>query len=187
MSALTLSPAERLRVERAVRANQRRHQSTGEGELNVVPFLDVVMNLLLFVLATSATIFTAQVTVKAPGRSDHVVHPPDPPTVMVTPRGYVVATGAGVVQPGCNAVGAGGAVTIPLRGAAHDGPALTACLARLRANPSIAGDLRAMRRVQIGMMGALPYAALVAAIDATRETRPGANDLFPDVVLGAVR
>ena len=38
------------------------------GELNIVPFLDIIVNILIFVLATVAVTFTATITTTPPAR-----------------------------------------------------------------------------------------------------------------------
>ena len=187
MSTTTiLGASQRLQVARAVRANERRAAQEHAGELNVIPFLDIVMNVLMFVLATTATVFTATLTPSVPGCCGHG-RGPELATVHVTPGGYVVATSAGFVAPGCRAMDPSGALTVPLRAGRHDPAALTRCLAALRASPASPAPLRAARSLQVGAVGEVPYGELVRAIDAARETRPGAADLFPDVTLGVLR
>jgi biopolymer transport protein TolR len=166
-----LSAPQRLQIARAVRANDRRAAQEHAGELNVIPFLDIVMNVLMFVLATTATVFTASITPTVPqccGRGAAQMA-----TVHVTPTGYVVATAVG-------------ATAVPLRAGRYDAAGLSRSLAALRAAATSPAE-REQRTVQVSAVGAVPYGELVRAIDASRETRPGAGDLFPEVTLGVVR
>ena len=184
MTIAILTASQRLHIARAVRANERRAPHDPSGELNVIPFLDIVMNVLMFVLATSATVFTASITPTVPGCCGHG-RPPEMATVHVTPGGYVVATSSGFVAPGCREMNPNGALTVPLSAGRHDAAALTRCLATLRWSSS-SSAFRDQRTIQISAADAVPYGELVRAIDAARETRPGAGDLFPDAMLGAV-
>ena len=183
----TLTASQRARVDRAVRHHQRKEGGDRTGELNVVPFLDIVINVLMFALATMATVFTAEIrpasaaccaTTRAPERETLTVH--------VVPNGYVVSATSGFAAPGCASLVPGGEVAVPLRLGLHDGEGLRACLARLK-NHTLAAGLAGQRRVQVSSVGALPYGELVRALDAARGTRPGADDLFPEAALGVVR
>jgi biopolymer transport protein ExbD len=86
---LPWSAAQRLRFRRKTKA--RPHDPSVGGELNIVPLLDVVMNVMLFVLATITTMFTASVSVLAPaqdfgGRSSIF----DGLTVKITRSGFII-------------------------------------------------------------------------------------------------
>ena len=187
MSRAVMSLGQRVWVDRRVRADARREGDEPRGEINVVAFLDIVMNVLMFVLATSATLFTAEIRTAAPMNVSEHSATPETLTVTVTPHGYVVASTRGFVARGCDALGAGGDVTVPMRDGAHDAAALTRCLARVRASAALGDALRGQRRVNVSTRGAVEYGELVRAIDAARETAPGAGDLFPDAELGVVR
>ncbi len=187
MSRAAMSLGQRVWVERRVRADARRTSEEPRGEINVVAFLDIVMNVLMFVLATSATLFTAEIRTAAPTNVDVHGAPPETLTVTVTPRGYVVASSRGFVTRGCDSLGVGGDVTVPTRGGTHDASALTRCLSRVRASAALGDALRGQRRVNVSTSGAVLYGELVRAIDAVRETSPGARDLFPDAEFGVVR
>jgi hypothetical protein len=188
-----VSPAQLLMLRKAERVAAARAAGQSQGELNVIPFLDIVMNVLMFVLATSATVFTAQIAVPAPT----CCASPRPVTrerltVHATPRGYVVGSRAGFIAPDCASTTSGAAladgVTVPLLAGRHDTAALSACLARLRnASPAWSQALAGQRSITVSTVGTLPYDLLVRTLDATRETRPGAADLFPDAELGVLR
>ncbi len=48
-------------------------QDEGGGELNVVPFLDIILNVLMFVLATLAVTFTTRLEVSPPKKDVRAV------------------------------------------------------------------------------------------------------------------
>lgn len=186
MIRTTMTMEQRVWVDRRVRADARRAAEEPRGEINVVAFLDIVMNVLMFVLATTATVFTAEIRTAAPTSIGGRAPTSETLTVMVTPRGYLVASSRGTVSRGCDAIG-GGDVTVPTRDGAYDAGALTRCLARVRGSMVFGEALRGQRRVQVSSHGVVAYGELVRAIDAARETEPGAGDLFPDAELGVVQ
>ena len=186
MSTAILSVTQRMQIQRAVRTNKQRAARDEAGELNVIPFLDIVMNVLMFVLATSTTVFTATITPTTGGCCVRGVVP-DVPTLHVTRSGYVVASHAGFVAPDCRSLTAGGHVTVPLRDGRHDAAGLTRCLATLRQAAGQTSPFRAQRALQVSTLDNVSYGELIRAIDAARETRPGAGDLYPEVSLGMMR
>ena len=60
-----LSSAQRSKIRRL---SQPKHPDAGEeaGELNIIPFLDIIMNVLMFVLATVSVTFTATIDTYPP-------------------------------------------------------------------------------------------------------------------------
>lgn len=131
------------------------------GELNLVPYMDIVVNLILF-LMLSATGFVqlGVVDVKAPVYGPGDDRPALRLTVAIDARGFRVEGEA----PGLPA-------TIPGR----DYPALTRKVAEIK---------RAFARETTVQLRADPdttYEVLLAAMDATR--KDGATLLFPDVTI----
>lgn len=185
-STAVMTVTQRLQIQRAVRTNKQRAARDEGGELNVIPFLDIVMNVLMFVLATSTTVFTSTITPTTGGCCVRG-RERDFPTLMVAPTGYVVAARHGVVAPGCRTLAAGGGVTVPLLDGRHDAAGLTRCLATLRAAAGPESPFRVQRSIQVSSAERVPYGELVRALDAARETRPGAGDLYPEVALGVIR
>jgi len=186
MSTAILSVPQRLQIQRAVRANKQRAARDEGGELNVIPFLDIVMNVLMFVLATSTTVFTATITPTTPSCCVRGAVP-NTPTLHVTRGGYVVALGDGFVAPDCRSLTSGGRVTVPLRDGRHDAGGLTRCLATLRQAAGPTSPFRIQRTLQVSTLDNVAYGELIRAIDAARETRPGAGDLYPEVAMGVLR
>jgi len=102
----------------------------GGGELNIIPFLDIIMNVLMFILASIATVFTATIPVPAPSSGPRPNSQPDTHqrlniTVKVAPNGFIVGAGGGFLMPGCRTVGQA-SLTVPNRatpdadGSSHD-------------------------------------------------------------------
>jgi len=154
------------------------------GELNIVPLLDVVMNVMLFVLATITTMFTASVSVLAPaqdfgGRSSIF----DGLTAKITRSGFIVGGHRGFLQADCRTMGSL-PVTVPAVLGAQDYRGLTQFLATARSNPEWRSSLARMRTINVAGNGDVPYAMLVQTLDAVRETRPAAADLFDQPRLG---
>jgi biopolymer transport protein TolR len=159
------------------------------GELNIVPFLDIVTNVLMFLLATITTIFTATIAVPAPSQSHGAPSQQNDEvniTVKIVREGYIVGAPGGFLQPGCTAVSSA-ALTVPLVNGQHDGEGLTRCMQAIRNNPEWRRELESRRNIQIAGNGDIPYNVLVRTLDAVRESRPGANDLFTEPALGILQ
>jgi biopolymer transport protein ExbD len=178
-----LSAAQRGKIRRlsapSASAEANEHATS---ELNVVPFLDIVMNVLMFVLATLAITFTSTIDATAPGRGPRP--PTSPPldfTVLVVGDGFGLKARGGNVAPGCSDTGVG--LAVPNRERRHDYASLQACAAKLKASsPAFASE----RAVIVSASPEIPYDVLVATVDAVRTT-PEGEELFPDVRFAVVR
>jgi biopolymer transport protein ExbD len=153
-----------------------------EGELNVVPFLDVVVNILIFVLATLAVTFTATIDIKTPALpSFSGAGSGRDLTVFVVNDGFAIKASAGNVALGCDSVGPG--IAVPKRAGAYDFGGLTACAAKLkRATPSDAEETQ----IYVTANPGVDYRTIVGVIDALRVSESG-ELLFPDVSLKVPR
>jgi biopolymer transport protein TolR len=177
-----LSPAQRGKIRRL---SAPAAPDAGEGgELNVVPYLDVVMNLTMFVLATVSVIFVSSVDTSA------AVQNPDRPyqqelsalrlSVLITDQGVGLKTAGGNVAPGCEGLGRG--ITIPRAAGAHDLASVAACARRLKtARPEFAAE----RQVTLSASPGVDYQTVMAVMDTLRGD--GAAELFPEVHLAVVR
>ncbi len=199
--------AQRARINRLSKPKPLEPGDDG-GELNIIPFLDIITNVLMFLLATIATVFTASIPVPAPSANSGN-HSPDTErlniTVKIDSEGFIVGAGGGFLQPGCAAIGPA-SVTVPNRGSpdvdgyTHDFEGLTQCMATLRQH--FATEIHGDHAINVSPNGNIPYGVLVHAIDAVREGRPGACVLpeerhaedysdpacfFPSVTLGILR
>lgn len=200
MTKLTI--AQRMRVSRKLKGQGRADEA---GELNIVPFLDIVMNILLFILATLATVFTATIPLSPPkddarGHSDRLSL-----TVIALPEGYMVGARGGFLTASCREIGPS-AVAIPTRvgadanGYTHDFAGLTRCMSAARER--FGEELSSAHDINVSVQGEVPYGVLVQTIDAVRERREGACHMagaegganysdpdcyFPEVTLGVIR
>ena len=131
-------------------------------ELNVVPFLDIIVNVMMFVLATVAITFTSTADIK----------PPSNKPSHAAPSGLAIV----VVEDGFSVKTSGGTVANVPRG---DYAELKRVVSGLKTSPDDT-------RVTITASAGVRYESLVATMDAVRQSDDG-KDLFPDVAFGVVR
>ena len=166
-----LTAAQRAYIRRHTRATSE--EAPGSGELNIVPFLDITVNLMMFLLATSSLVMaTAQVDAQLPthGRGPR---PALSFTVTLADRGIYVTARGKRLAPGCAAPASGTAPTI----AGRDWAALTRCaVAAKRLDPR-------ERQVTISADPTVPYEQVMHALDAVRAD--GSELLFPDPLISA--
>jgi biopolymer transport protein ExbD len=150
------------------------------GELNLVPYLDIVTNVIMFLMMT--TTFAAalgSINVSSP-----TILPPGPVpttqkverhldlTLQISDQGYTIATTDGVLGAG----GVPGKIpTIPKRGAEFDNAEL------VRQMRQIKDQEPDETKVIINADPMIPYEQVVGAMDSIRQDRGAA--LFPDVAL----
>ena len=155
------------------------------GELNIVPYLDILMNLILFMLLSInglAAFGILNVSAPSYGGPSTTVAPQDNPeqphlvlSVLISKKGHFVNSENAIL-------GQDGAPTIPLKAdGAFDYAALNAQMVKIKsAFPS-------ETKVIVAADPETPYDALIQTMDAIRETREKPHrDLFPDVTLGAL-
>lgn len=164
-------------------------------DLNIVPYLDILMNLIMFMLLsiTGLASFGA-LNVSAPNyggdTAQAALNDADKPklllSVLISKKGFFVA-GAGAVlrqksSPGAPQGAADGLPTVPKDGAGkYDYGSLTAQMVEIKkAFPT-------ETRVIVGAEADIAYETLVETMDAIRET-PGRDRhaLFSDVTLAAM-
>lgn len=156
------------------------------GELNIVPFLDIVTNVLMFVLATVSVTFTATIESSPPRAAGAgAARGPIPPslslTVLIVPEGFSVKTASGSIGTGCTGLGAG--VTIPMINGQYDAAGLTKCADRLKQEAPAFKD---EDQVIISASPQIAYQNLITAIDALRSNDKG-DKLFTEVRFGVAR
>jgi biopolymer transport protein TolR len=158
------------------------------GELNIVPYLDILMNLIIFMLLSMTGLATFGIlNVNAPnygGPSAGAGDNQDKPLLLTVAIGkdgfYVAATGGvlpGQTEPSAAAPGQG-APTVPKRGADYDFGGLTEKMKAIKT------EFPNETKVIIAGESDTTYEVLVGTMDATRETADR-KLLFPDVTLGA--
>jgi biopolymer transport protein TolR len=151
------------------------------GELNVVPFLDILLNVLMFVLATIAVTFTTRLDASLASKGSPIGSRSEglALTVAVLQDGFVVSARGQRMAEGCEVVGAGLAVGRTVEGE-RDYDGLTSCVRRLKA-AAPEGD----REVVITAANDIRYDAIIRTVDAMRG---GAEEeLFPDVSFAVPR
>src|SRR5437016_5520737 len=108
-----LSAAQRGRVRRRSAPRELSPDEEG-GELNIVPFLDIITNVLMFVLATVAVTFTSMIDVQPPKQGGASTRPPSTPTlslnIIMLKEGLFVSAIGQRIGPGCQGAGSGLAV-----------------------------------------------------------------------------
>jgi biopolymer transport protein TolR len=150
------------------------------GELNIIPFLDIVVNLIMFLLATTeAVLLISQIESDLPkiarGRSKGEVSTPLNLNVTVTDGGVIVSGSGGKLAPGCTGIDSGRAVTVPKKGKEYDWAGLTECAVRVKQ------QYHDEHSVTVSADPQVQYEYIVAAMDAVR-TR-GKESLFPEVLI----
>ncbi len=175
----SLSAAQRGKIRRLSQPRELSPDEEG-GELNIVPFLDIIVNILIFVLATVAVTFTATIETTPPASRSSGVRAEMQSealnlTVFIVNEGFSLKAAGGNVAPGCQGVGPG--ITIPLRGGRYDYAALTECAARLKnASP----DFKDENQAYITANPAIEYQIVVNVIDSLRTSAQG-EALFDNV------
>ncbi len=176
-----LSVFQRNKVRRVAASSAENKHEEG-GELNVVPFLDIITNVLMFVLATVSVTFTATIDTHPPRSGPW---PSTDPSlglaVLVVPDGFSVKARGGNVAPGCTDSGVG--LAVPKKDGAYDYEALKTCASRLKASsPAFASE----SDVTISANPQVPYEVVIATLDAVRRNDSG-GELFPNAAFGVAR
>jgi biopolymer transport protein ExbD len=167
-----------------VRAAMRRMRDHNEeleeetGEINLVPYMDIVTNIIIFLLASvvnqvSLGNINVSVPTLASGASaaepDVPQKPPLNLTVSVGATGFTVAASGGVLP-----------VIPKLPNGQYDYNALTAKLVEIKSAPDNAEETKA----NFNADASIPYDIVVATLDAMRQNDAG-KVLFPDVAFAA--
>lgn len=189
---------------RKLRAELRKIRESGEelaeeaGELNLVPYLDIVMNIIMFLLATvtfSATLTSINVNLPtaltaAPSQVDTPPKPELNLTVSVTEKGFTIATSGAVLFRGFRLeAGADAAAPPNVVQTTSELPTLPLAAGQ----PDLAGLSRALGQIKerypseeraiLTASPQIPYELLVHTMDAMRSG--DGKLLFPSVLLGA--
>jgi biopolymer transport protein TolR len=176
---LRLTAHQRRFVRRALARAAAAPSETG-GELNIVPLLDVVMNLIVFLMATMAAATALAMIVSAmpplgPSRGTERV--PLGLGVVLTSEGIVVTSARGKYATGCATFAEGRVVTVPIDGGGYDWSALGECLGAIKsAHPD-------ETEIAVSAEPLVAYEDLVGAMDAARAS--GERELFPEVLVSA--
>jgi biopolymer transport protein ExbD len=173
-----LSPAQRSRIRRISQPHEHDPSEAG-GELNIVPFLDIITNVLMFVLATIPAVFTSTIESTPPTLGGSGTRAKDKQTLnltmLIVSDGVSLKAAGGQIATGCQ--GPGGGITIPKKGADYDWDGLKACVKNLKDQSP---DYKDETNVQIIADPGTEYQYVINAMDAVRATDEG-DPLFPDV------
>jgi biopolymer transport protein TolR len=192
-----LSPAQRSKIRRL---SQPHEPQPGDeaGELNIVPYLDIVMNILMFVLASVTVTFVASIDTTPPAIGGGKVRADVSSKALnlsafITNQGISLKTSGGNIAPGCQGVGSG--TTVAFEGTRYSEPkgeltpewenalkTLNACAKSLKnANPSFKDETQ----VTITANPGVEYRTVIDVMDGLRTA--GDEELFPEVHFGVAR
>ena len=148
------------------------------GELNLVPYMDIVTNIIIFLLASVVNqVALGNINVSVPsissgGGSAEDTPPEKPPlnlTVSVGASGFTVAASGGVLP-----------IIPKLGNEQYDYKTLTAKLLEIKSKPENADETKA----NFNADAMTSYDIVIATLDAMRQTDEG-KILFPDVAFAA--
>ncbi len=179
-------PTARQRAKvRRLSAPKEVDESEQAGELNIVPFLDIITNVMMFVLASLAVTFTVTLAASAPKTSGKQWSPKPPDeslglAIVVGTDGYWIKARGGSLGAGCkegasgvtiprvSSAGAGG--TADDGGRAFDADGLRRCLRQIKDRYKVARD---ERQVLVTAGPNVPFQELVRVMDAVRGDEAG--------------
>ena len=183
-----LSAAQRGKIRRLSAPRELAADEEG-GELNIVPFLDIITNVLMFVLATVSVTFTSSFDTTPPPRRAAGRAPTSPSlglTVVIVPEGFSLKAKGGNVAVGCNDLGPGLAVGKAANAQGrqdYDYASLTMCAKKLK---HLSDEFKDETQVAITGNAEIPYQVVIRTIDALRTGDDG-EELFPEVNFGVAR
>jgi biopolymer transport protein TolR len=178
-----LSAAQRSRIRRLSMPKELSPDEEG-GELNIIPFLDIITNVLMFVLATISVTFTTMIDTDPPRAGGQSSRAPTKPTlslnIVVVDKGFIVSAFGQRIGEGCQGPGSGMAVGTKSGSTDYDYSSLNACAKRLKNQVPEAADETA---ATLTANKDIPFQVIVSTIDAIRKSDDG-QDLFPDINFG---
>ncbi len=180
-----LTGIQRARIRKATKIKHL-DPSEAAGELNIIPFLDIVINLIMFLLMTTASVLVVfQLQAQQPTSGGRGGVPSGTPlnlSVTIVDEGIIVATSVGKLGPDCVNRVAGRVITIPrTRGEAYNWTRLHECVQSVKGqNPDWADE----DEVIIAADPLIQYEHLIGAMDAVRKDSEG-EDLFTKIRLSA--
>lgn len=174
------------------------HEEEGQGELNIVPYLDIIINLIMFLLVAQATLVSlGMIDVTAPSYTSMGAGGPgqDPAnqekqlrlTVGIAAQGFYIAARGGVIPGQEEAAN----VELTADGVTRAPPTVPKKADGTYDYPSLARKLRAIKAlypdataVYVAAEDATPYEVIVKSLDSCREDAQGM--LFPNVAFSQI-
>lgn len=186
-----LSAAQRSKIRRLSAPVEMTVDEEG-GELNIVPFLDMVVNILMFVLATVAVTFTATIESNPPNAGGGAkIRPRENASLslslIITNDGVSLKGAGGNVAPGCEGLGPG--ITFPSKGKSPEGDplfdseAITTCAQKLKDQSP---EFKEETQIRITASNNISYKKIIECADAVRRSKDG-DPLFPDILFAVPR
>jgi biopolymer transport protein TolR len=168
----------RRQVRNAMRRLRAEHDEADEetGEINLVPYMDIVTNIIIFLLASVVTqVPLGNINVASPtigsGPGDTTTTPEKPPlnlTVTLAANGFIIAGSGAVIDP-----------IKKLNSGEYDFDGLTNQLAEIKR--TVAPD---ETKATFNADAYIPYELVVKTLDAMRQDKKG-KMLFPDIIFAA--
>jgi len=166
------------------------HEEEDAGELNIIPYLDILMNLIIFMLLSMtglAAFGILNVTAPNYGGASAAMQQDNPEqpklllTVLISKKGFFVAGANAVLGGEGGEPGKTPPTVAPKASGDLDFEGLSAKMEQIkRAFPT-------ETKVIIGAESDIPYESLTRTMDAIRETPPPNRKLmFPDVTLAVM-
>jgi biopolymer transport protein TolR len=167
------------------------------GELNIVPFLDIITNVLMFVLASISVTFTVSLIADAPkqGKGGVAANIKDESlnlTILIVTDGYVIKGRGATIAAGCMGTGSGSPPTVPRvqaspnesmeGGLKYNTEGLQKCARKLKTDVPNA-DME--QQVMVTANPNVPFQEIVRVMDAVRRDEQG--ELFPNVVFTVLK
>src|SRR5580692_1092057 len=170
-----LSAAQRSRIRRLSAPKELSPDEEG-GELNIIPFLDIITNVLMFVLATISVTFTTMIDSEPPHAGGSNSRAPTKPTlslnIIVVDKGFIVSAFGTRIGEGCQGPGSGMAVGLKSADGRqdYDYGSLTQCAKRLKNQVPEAADETA---ATLTANKDVPYQVIISTVDAIRRSDDG--------------
>jgi len=185
-----LTPAQRSKIRRL---SQFKEPDPGEesGELNIIPYLDIIVNILVFVLVSVSVTFMSTIDTVPPSVGggkvrDNVSTKKLNLSLLITDSGIAFKAGGNNIATGCE--NAGGGITIPSKNPApagespYDLTAVTTCARKLK---SARPEFEEETQVTLTASPGIEYQRVIEILDAVRIDEKG--ELFPEAFFGVVR
>lgn len=177
-----LTPAQRQYIRKRTKVVEL-DPSEASSELNIIPFLDIVVNLIIFLLATVAYILpTVQLDTQLPelggktgGRSgeESALNL----NLTIVEQGVIVTGSGGKLARGCKRTGQGRVITVPRSGATYNWEELRECMRVVKE------QFAEEEQATLSADPLIHYEHVVAAMDAIRGSKD--DKLFPKILLSA--